>query len=279
MKEKDLLLINLQLFADDDFDDDDDSFDEIEIEIDGDDDIELDLDADADEDDSESEEGEETEEPKKKEPQKDDGNSTARAVIAERRKWQKKIQELEDKLSSTNHEPDTVIENQLLEAGFDGDTAKVINNILGKSSSKASKVETMVTKKFRDLEFKELSMEPMFSDIDLYREEVENLMDKTGLTAEEAYLAKFGKSKLSKNKSDIEREAEQRVLSNIKKKGNMTFNTISNGDSSSSKTRTSLSKAEMAIAKRAGMTAQQYYAAKNFKTVDKLDKAFNKKKG
>ena len=129
------------------------------------------------------------------------------------------------------------------------------------------------------MEFKELSKDPLFSDADLYRDDIEELMDKTGLSAEEAYLAKFGRSKISKSRVDIEREAEQRVLANLKKKQGMVFDTSDNGDSNTGKSRIKLSKDEIQLAKMAGMTPQEYYAAKNYKTIDSFNKVFNKKKG
>ena len=55
------------------------------------------------------------------------------------------------------------------------------------------------------MEFRELAKDPVFSDIEDYRDEVEELAKRTGLSVEEAYLAKFGRSKIKAHRQDIER--------------------------------------------------------------------------
>ena len=71
---------------------------------------------------------------KKKKPEKprDSNKDTAKAVIAERRKWQKKVQDLELQMLEKHAPEDDPLEQQFLDAGFDESTAKLIKNVLSK---------------------------------------------------------------------------------------------------------------------------------------------------
>ena len=292
---KGLFKINLQLFAGDDVEFDiPDGIEDLETEEDV---IEVDVEDLEDETenisqddttkeaekDKEKDKGAEVES-KSKQPRPDskDNEIIRNAVIAERKKWKKRVEELEAKLNSIK---DTTIEEteaddldkQLAELGFDEKTIKILKSKFNKTQNEAVTVKKLVQKKFRDLEFKELAKDPLFSDIDLYRDELEEFMDKTGLSAEEAYLAKFGKNKITKSRADIEREVEQRVLANLKKKQDMVFDSTDNGEVDTNKKRFRLSKDEMELAKLAGMTPQEYYFAKHSKSIDQLNKILKKK--
>jgi len=279
---KDLFKINLQLFAGDDVEFDiPDGIEDLETEEDV---IEVDVEDLEDETENISQDDTAEVESKSKQPRPDskDNEIIRNAVIAERKKWKKRVEELEAKLNSIK---DTTIEEteaddldkQLAELGFDEKTIKILKSKFNKTQNEAVTVKKLVQKKFRDLEFKELAKDPLFSDIDLYRDELEEFMDKTGLSAEEAYLAKFGKNKITKSRADIEREVEQRVLANLKKKQDMVFDSTDNGEVGTNKKRFRLSKDEMEIAKLAGMTPQEYYFAKHSKSIDQLNKILKKK--
>ena len=279
---KGLFKINLQLFAGDDVEFDiPDGIEDLETEEDV---IEVDVEDLEDETENISQDDTAEVESKSKQPRPDskDNEIIRNAVIAERKKWKKRVEELEAKLNSIK---DTTIEEteaddldkQLAELGFDEKTIKILKSKFNKTQNEAVTVKKLVQKKFRDLEFKELAKDPLFSDIDLYRDELEEFMDKTGLSAEEAYLAKFGKNKITKSRADIEREVEQRVLANLKKKQDMVFDSTDNGEVGTNKKRFRLSKDEMEIAKLAGMTPQEYYFAKHSKSIDQLNKILKKK--
>ncbi|HOM03515.1 MAG TPA: hypothetical protein PLH43_11935 [Acetivibrio sp.] len=279
---KGLFKINLQLFAGDDVEFDiPDGIEDLETEEDV---IEVDVEDLEDETENISQDDTAEVESKSKQPRPDskDNEIIRNAVIAERKKWKKRVEELEAKLNSIK---DTTIEEteaddldkQLAELGFDEKTIKILKSKFNKTQNEAVTVKKLVQKKFRDLEFKELAKDPLFSDIDLYRDELEEFMDKTGLSAEEAYLAKFGKNKITKSRADIEREVEQRVLANLKKKQDMVFDSTDNGEVGTNKKRFRLSKDEMELAKLAGMTPQEYYFAKHSKSIDQLNKILKKK--
>ena len=163
------------------------------------------------------------------------------------------------------------------DAGYDEKFIKVLKSNINKTSKKTETLENIIKQKFRDMEFKELTKDPNFEDADLYRDDIEKFMDKTGLNAEQAYLALFGKSKLLKNKSDIEREAEQRVINNYKKKENIVIDTTDTGKQMTDKVKGKLTNDEIEIAKAAGMTPQEYYALKNSKTIEQINKVLKKK--
>jgi len=279
---KGLFKINLQLFAGDDVEFDiPDGIEDLEAEEDV---IEVDVEdlEDETENISQDDTTKEAEKDKEKDKGAKDNEIIRNAVIAERKKWKKRVEELEAKLNSIK---DTTIEEteaddldkQLAELGFDEKTIKILKSKFNKTQNEAVTVKKLVQKKFRDLEFKELAKDPLFSDIDLYRDELEEFMDKTGLSAEEAYLAKFGKNRITKSRADIEREVEQRVLANLKKKQDMVFDSTDNGEVGTNKKRFRLSKDEMEIAKLAGMTPQEYYFAKHSKSIDQLNKILKKK--
>jgi len=279
---KGLFKINLQLFAGDDVEFDiPDGIEDLETEEDV---IEVDVEdlEDETENISQDDTTKEAEKDKEKDKGAKDNEIIRNAVIAERKKWKKRVEELEAKLNSIK---DTTIEEteaddldkQLAELGFDEKTIKILKSKFNKTQNEAVTVKKLVQKKFRDLEFKELAKDPLFSDIDLYRDELEEFMDKTGLSAEEAYLAKFGKNKITKSRADIEREVEQRVLANLKKKQDMVFDSTDNGEVGTNKKRFRLSKDEMELAKLAGMTPQEYYFAKHSKSIDQLNKILKKK--
>lgn len=266
---------NLQLFAEDEEKDL-----ELPEEYDLDDGYSLDIDF-GEEDETLTEE---VEPPAEEKPQQSKNGNEAikKAVIAERRKWQKRIEELENKINSskttTTEDADTdEFYNSLLDAGYDEKFIKVLKSNINKTSKKTETLENIIKQKFRDMEFKELTKDPNFSDADLYRDDIEKFMDKTGLNAEQAYLALYGKSKLLKNKSDIEREAEQRVINNYKKKENIVIDTTDTGKQMTDKVKGKLTNDEIEIAKAAGMTPQEYYALKNSKTIEQINKVLKKK--
>ena len=264
--------INVQLFAEgNDYEDDSIEFEIEDLEDDFIDDSE---DSEESEEDSIEDSTEDSTEDSKEE--KIEKTVPLKALKAEREKFKKQINKLKSEMENmqskkTSSEQEELFQ-KIAESGLDTDAVEAFKKLTEKNID-----QKYVDKKFRNLEFKELAKEN--PDILDYQEELEGYADRTGLSVEEAYYAKFGKSKLQQSIADIERQVEQRIVASLKKKGAMKFDTTSNGEvDSTPKSKSVLSADERQIAKLAGLSEKEYALFKNVKTVDRLDK-IQKKKG
>jgi len=277
--------INLQLFAEDEDNDTDvdtdvlDDDDGTGIMIADDMDIE-DYDIEDTEDASDSEE-EPSHEPEKK--PTITSKTIGKAVQAERNKWKKRLEKAESaRLALEASVQGAGAKNKELtdlfvNSGFSEDDASKINGILSKSNNEVVNIKKEVARNFQKLEIKQLKADPFFADIDEYEDEVIEVANKTGLGIEQAYLAMYGKQKISNSTKDKEREIEQRVLANMKKRKAGSIDSSSDGGTIKSTNTYKLSSDEVMMAKAAGMTPKEYYGMKTFKTVDKMN-SFAKKK-
>ena len=275
--------INLQLFADTD---DTDDIEEMELEDEG----GFEFDIDDEEPDFEEEQetidiDDDIEEEKPK-PRKQNENVVGKAVQAERNKWKKRMAKMQEEIESiksqTHRQADDDVDDELskllVDSGFDEPTAKKINGVLSKRSSEVENIKKSVASNFYKMEIKQLKADPLYADIEDYESEVISLANKTGLSVEQAYLAMFGKDKITRNIKDKEREIEQRVISNIQKRKSGSINTTSDGGTIRTKNQYKLSADEIEVARMAGMTPKEYYALKNYKTMDKINSVLDKKK-
>ena len=278
---KSLFKIDLQRFAEDDEvketsdNEPEENLDE-EIEVDT-DDIEIDLD---DFDNDDSIEPDEVKEESKKKPSEDEINSNLNKALkserAERKKLQDKVKEMERLLEESKQPPKDEFEdvfNDYVNKGYDEELAKQLTDI------KRGQDETrkLLYKQQRDLEIKELKLDPFYSDVDEKRNEVESLANNAGISVKQAYNALFGESKYTSNKADLRIQIEQEILNNLQKKQGLKVDMTSNGEVKQ-QIRTKLSSDELEIAKLAGMTPQEYEAMKKIKTTEGFKK-FNAKKG
>ena len=119
------------------------------------------------------------------------------------------------------------------------------------------------------MEFERLSEKPEYADIEDYRDEVEELADKTGLSLRQCYNALFAEDRqreLNKRLKDIEAEKDN-------PKGEYkAINTINNGSQEVKSSKYKLSKDELDMAKAAGMTPKEYYVFSKGKSIDHFKK-------
>lgn len=203
-------------------------------------------------------------------PQKKDKYIPLSAFKKETQRLKRQINELKQKLETGTKDSSVKVSKQsLIDAGFDEATAEALAGVYGKSTN----VEKLVNKKFMDMEFKELAKE--FPDIEDYRDELEEYATLKGVSIEEAYMAKYGRSKLKANRADLEREIEQRVLDRLRKQGNMKFDTTNNGEVENKKSQ--LTPEERQAAKFLGMSEREYLIFSKGKSMDTFEKHFKKK--
>jgi len=203
-------------------------------------------------------------------------NTTANAVIAERRKWQARMDAEKAKsaiadrlMSATGQTPEQImaamdlaeVENHV-NSGMDEQTARVL---VAQQRQNQLILQELSKQKF-DLEAAKLKTNAFFADIDDVRDELEPYAIRTGSTLEQAYMAIRGNERMV----DYEREIEQRVLNNLKKKPKK-VDTGSSGDNRP-KVKTNITADQEAFARAAGMTPQEFAAYGKGMDIDKARK-------
>lgn len=237
--------------------DDDDALDEIEVDEqdgDGDHESESDLDGsdddegtdDTDEDSDESEshldgdndndDGKEDSKAGKGDAKKD--NSVAKAVIAERRRHQaqiaalKKEADLSKKLMKLAGIDDLEVLQQRLEAAEAQRIAQATGVTPEQAQAQLKQQRELDAQRseIRKLKYGQevatLKADPFFGDIEDYREEYEEIAERTGQTLEEVYMAKRGRVRMK----EYEREVEQRTIANRQKKQKTKVDTTPSGE-------------------------------------------------
>ena len=167
--------------------------------------------------------------------------------------------------------------DELVENGVDASIAKSIAEAIDKKQSDSNKVEKELAAMRFKLELSEKSKDSNFSDIMDYEDEVKELVDK-GLTIEKAYYAlNYDKKQTVNTRSEIERKVEAKMQNNQARKeilGNINSNsgTVSNLESKPKATAT-----EIAAARMAGISINDYLAAKNADSIKQYND-YNKRK-
>lgn len=249
--------INLQLFGEEEIEIDDVEIEDESIEVEPEEDDEL--------------EPKEPEEKKEEQPIPEDV-VPKKALIAERKKFQKQIAELKKQMESTGEQPDVALETLVNEGGIDESVAKAIAKLVNKTSNKAESAESKVNRALREMEFERLKDKPEYSDIDEYREDIEELADKTGLSLKKCYHALLGEEKVKLYTQKI-----NEIKDNQSKAEYKAINTVNNGSQSDMKTsKYKLTKDEQDIAKMSGMTPKEYYLMKYAKSATHLSKIYKK---
>jgi len=284
--------LNLQLFAEpeDGYD-----FGSEDIDNDGDfpieDDIAIDDEAELQElsniDDSEvTPEPEPTPEPDPEKTYK--GEDIAKAVQAERKKWQKKMNELQQQpqqpiqqQQTTGFDEKAFFESNYqayIEDGWNEQTSKLMAKKDTENEKRYRELENKVsstgdyaTKFKRDIEVEKLKENPLYSDIDLVRDEVEELANKSGLSMEQAYMALHGKSKMY----DWKRQHEATILNEQAKKQSTAVNT-STAATQQKKPTLNLSKEEIEAAAIFGMSPKEFAMSKKIDSLDNYQKYIKK---
>lgn len=215
--------------------DDDDANDDPDVDTDG----AEDTDDDAAEDDSKGDKGDGKEGSKAgKEDAKKGDNHVAKAVIAERKRLQAQIAEANKKAALTEKLMKLigVDDMSVLQVRLDAAEAARI----AKETGVTPEVATAQLRQQRELENQRaeirklkygqevaaLKSDPFFADIEDYREEFEEVAERTGQTLEEVYMAKRGRQRMK----EYEREVEQRTLANKQKRDKTKVDTSTSGE-------------------------------------------------
>jgi hypothetical protein len=242
--------------ADDSFAEDDDVLDDINVDDDADDEEGVDSDGGDDEkgdSSTEGDEGAESDSDASNDEKDEDGkadtkgdkggakdNPVAKAVIAERRKMQARIDEANKKGAAAEKLMKMLgIDNpEELEARLDAAEAqrisKASNGAITPEQAQAQiaqqrKIEQQdreIRKLKYSQEVSDLKRDAFFADIEDYREEFEEVAERTGLSLKEVYMAKRGDVRMK----EYEREVEQRTIANRNKRQQSKVDTAANGE-------------------------------------------------
>ena len=104
----------------------------------------------------------------------------------------------------------------------------------------------------REAVYAEMRRDPLYEDVDTYREAVEALVFRTGLSPKEAYNALFAEARAARLRAEF---AEKEALAEKKAKR---IPALSGGDASSEDGSARLTEMEKWAAKNAGMTPAEY---------------------
>lgn len=241
--------------AEDTQDDDTDADDDGEGEDSGEDDDAADNDADGgdadDEDDTEDTSA-------GKEGAKKGDNPVAKAVIAERKRLQAQIAEankkaaLADKLMKLVGVDDLSVLQDRLDAAEAQRIAKqtgVTPEVAAEQLRQQRELESQraeIRKLKYSQEVANLKRDPFFADIEDYREEFEEVAERTGQTLEEVYLAKRGRQRMK----EYEREVEQRTIAKKQQRQKSKVDTSTSGEAIK-KEKHNLTPDQLAVAKAA----------------------------
>lgn len=185
-----------------------------------------------------------------------------------RKEAEKKNKELEARivaLEQANKPAEKSTLDELLEAGVDESIAKAIVTGIDKKQADNKKVE----KELADLKFQnallEKSRDKNFENIMDQADEVKELVDK-GLSIEQAYYA-LNYTKLKEEpqntKSEIQRKVEAKMQNNQERKEILNNANSNAGGAVNNSNTPKASSAELAMARLAGMSIEDYLAAKN----------------
>lgn len=199
---------------------------------------------------------------------KADKNPAAAAAMAERRKWQERVKQLEREaeiarkvmqaagvtdLEQFQAQLDAIEANKYVEQGLDHQTAQM----LVAQQRQLEQMQRELQRQRFDVEAEVLKKDPFFADIEDYREDLEPLVQK-GLTLQQAYMALRGPARME----EMKREIEQRMIADRTKKQSAKVDTSVTGGAAKKGTRVQLTPDELAIAKLAGMTPEEYFKFK-----------------
>ncbi|MEK4263675.1 hypothetical protein [Paenibacillus sp. FSL L8-0499] len=197
-------------------------------------------------------------------------NSTANAVIAERRKWQERLKAAEQKgnladkllqatgaqsLEQLEQQLDNLKVHQYEDQGYDSATAQMLVNMQRQQET----LNQQLRKQQFDTEVQSLKADPFFADIEDWRDELEPIASRTGQTLQAAYMSLRGRERMK----EYERENEQRRIAERSKKRSAKVDTSAGGGSGIKKSsRPQLTSDELAIAKLAGIKPEDYFKHK-----------------
>ena len=182
--------------------------------------------------------------------------SLKKALNAER----KQRKELQKQLkNASNVEKAKSTYDTLVEKGVDEELAKTLAAAIDKPDDRVAELQFS-----NDLI--RVSKNPDFADIENYADEIKPLVNK-GITIEQAYYAVTGGLKTEVNtRSEIKREVEAKLKNQKQKAEILDIDTRSEvADVKSNKLKYNAT--ELAVAKAAGMTIEEYKATQNMNSI------------
>ena len=186
-------------------------------------------------------------------------SSIQKALNAERKKNKELRKQL--KASEANKNTKSTYDT-LIEQGVEESLAKTIADAVNKPDDRVAdlKFETDLLR---------VSKKAEFADIEDYSDEVREFVDK-GLTIEQAYYAATGGKNIN-TKSEIKRELEAK-MKNQKQKAEILDIDTNSSVTKPEQNKLKYSAIELAIAKKAGMTIEEYKAMQKMSTINEYDK-------
>lgn len=187
-------------------------------------------------------------------------------VNAERNKRkaaEKKARELEARIAALEEAaktPEKSTLDELIENGVDETIAKSIASAIDKKQGNSKEAEKEIAQMKFENAISKKSKEDGFSDIEDYSDEIKDFVDK-GLTIEQAYYAITGGT--NNTKSEIERSVEAKLEKKEARKeiiGNI--NSSVGTTATSKKASVKATAEEIAVARAAGISIEDYLAAK-----------------
>lgn len=144
---------------------------------------------------------------------------------------------------------DKAEERKLISAyGLSEDAAKLFLS----QQEKVRALRRAEAKAEREATYQGMRQDPLYDDVDARRDMLEALVLKTGISPKEAYLALFAEEKLRRLLSEMEKadvEAEKKAKA---------IPALSGGEAPDAKRHIKLSDLESRLAKKAGMTPDEY---------------------
>ena len=200
--------------------------------------------------------------------QEDKISQLQKALNAERtlrKKYEKQMSEDKETEEAEIKVAEDDIRKRLKEGKSDlSDVVEDLMNTFGKTIAKN---EVKNAKREVEREILELKRNPMYIDADEYGKEIRGLM-KAGLTAEQAYWATAGSSKLTAemNKQNTANEAEEKARVN-RERANQGF---VNGVNIGNEAKPTYTEKERAIASITGMSAEEVKSRNSSYTIDAI---------
>lgn len=232
------------------------------------------------EEEGEKEKEEEEEEDKKEEedvPQKDVKTQALDSERARRKKAERELKELRDKLEAEKNakedEENVAKEKESLKKELiDGDIIdeEIADKIVDTLGDRVLKNQIASERRTReedfDRAFSELKQDELFMDADVYKPQIKELMGK-GLTMEQAYFASIGKDRFAQVKKDLEIEAEQKILNSNAKADKVD---VGHAESKDEVKRTKYTKKEQEIARMTGLDVKEVHKRSQIFDLDQM---------
>ena len=187
-----------------------------------------------------------------------DKEALLKALNAERKQRKQLQKQLKENSKSETTKKSTY--DTLIEQGVDKELAKTLSDAIDKPDDRVANLQFS-----NDL--LRVAKKPGFEDIEEYAEEIRPFVDK-GLTIEQAYYAATGELKKSSNtKSEIKRELEAKMKNQKIKSSILDIDTNSTATETKTK-KVQYTGLELAAAKAAGMSIEEYKAFQKFSSVN-----------